>query len=351
MARINLTRERVRWQEALTSKVVDESAMREAFANHLRILQLPARDCIFHPSPDHARKWFESHEETEDEEWHDWRTGTLALATADAAACCDAFLTVWEESLDLNCKRTIRLIRQAIERSIVRGYDDFPYTYDLIYGGAVEAEGIAQNDLAWEATWEVTEWHPYVGEDIPVNPWRPLSQAFATGAFIICVTKLAVHVLLRPEVVAWGPGDDPHCETGPVLRWPDGSGWYYLQGVRVPEKVVLAPKTLTPQEILAEWNIEVRRLMIERFGTDRLIREVGAEVVDESSWGRLYRLAFWNDRLKEETDEPLVMVEVTCPSTGRKFMLRVHPEMSTAQEAIAWTFNLRSGAYSPIKET
>jgi hypothetical protein len=49
--------------------------------------------------------------------------------------------------------------------------------------------------------------------------------------------------------------------------------------VRVTEQIVMAPQTLTAAQIDAESNAEVRRVMIERFGRARYIKESGAQLV------------------------------------------------------------------------
>lgn len=71
-----------------------------------------------------------------------------------------------------------------------------------------------------------------------------------------------------------------HKDDGMAIRWPDGWGLYAWHGVRVPEKVIMAPETLTVDEIKAEPNIEVRRIMIERFGPGLYLEKTGAEMVD-----------------------------------------------------------------------
>jgi hypothetical protein len=136
-----------------------------------------------------------------------------------------------------------------------------------------------------------------------------------------------------------------HCETGPAVRWEeDGTGLYFWHGVEVPKQVIMFPHTLIPRQILQERNVEIRRVMIERFGAERLIRATKAEMRDQSSWGTLHVLYF-------DDDDSLVMVEVTCPSTGRKYLLQVPPDVETAQEAVAWTFDLRAENYQPAQQT
>jgi hypothetical protein len=48
--------------------------------------------------------------------------------------------------------------------------------------------------------------------------------------------------------------------------YPDGWGFYAWHGVVVPEKVILAPETLTREDFLNEQNVAVRRVIQERIG-------------------------------------------------------------------------------------
>lgn len=89
--------------------------------------------------------------------------------------------------------------------------------------------------------------------------------------------------------------------------------------------------------------------MLERFGSDRYIREIGAVPIHADETGTLYRCALVGD-------EPLVMVSVLNstpePDQPRKqYMLRVPPDMTTAREAVAWTFSLNANEYEPAIET
>ena len=54
-------------------------------------------------------------------------------------------------------------------------------------------------------------------------------------------------------------------------------------GVRVPEHVIMQPETITLDQIKAEKNAEVRRIMRERYGDGRYLAEIGAKVIDTDS--------------------------------------------------------------------
>ena len=124
------------------------------------------------------------------------------------------------------------------------------------------------------------------------------------------------------------------------LRW---------RGIPVSRRIVFEPETLTPEEILNERNAEMRRVMVERFGYERLFEATNATELDadRDAGGprRLMRIALSND-------EDIVCVSVNCPSTGRQFTLRVPPHIKTCHEAVAWTAGFDDPKlYKPAVET
>jgi hypothetical protein len=105
-------------------------------------------------------------------------------------------------------------------------------------------------------------------------------------------------------------------------------------GVPVSRRIAFEPQTLSHLEILNERNAELRRVMIERFGYERFIDRAQAQEVDrDCDAGGERRLV----RVEIAGDEPLVCVFVHCPSTGKRFVLRVPPDMRTCHQAVAWT--------------
>ena len=113
----------------------------------------------------------------------------------------------------------------------------------------------------------------------------------------------------------------------------------------IPAEVAHALPHLTVEQIQAEENAEVRRVMLEHFGYDRYLRDSGAAQVHRDECGVLWRVDL-------PGDEPLVMVEVVNSTpepdgTSRTYFLRVPPRTPTAREAVAWTFGLDAEEYSP----
>lgn len=122
-----------------------------------------------------------------------------------------------------------------------------------------------------------------------------------------------------------------HCEDGPAVMYPDGWCVWSIHGVLVSEQIVMSPETLTADQIQKEDNEEVRRIMIERFGWEKYLKESGAKVADKRV----------NDR---DTQEEVLYVldggmrRFVCvdPSTGRKYSLGVPREINTCEDAQNW---------------
>lgn len=136
-----------------------------------------------------------------------------------------------------------------------------------------------------------------------------------------------------------------------VTRLPDSLAEAPLRwrGVPVDRRIALRPETITVAEILGEQNAELRRVLLERFGFERFMTEAGADIVDcdHDAGGERQLL-----HLKMEGDEDLVCVSVRCPSTERRYLLRVPPTMRTCRQAIAWTAGFDDPElYKPLIET
>lgn len=110
---------------------------------------------------------------------------------------------------------------------------------------------------------------------------------------------------------------------GFVLRW---------RGVQVDDHIALAAH-ITGQDILNTDNVELRRVLIERLGYETFLQQVGGLVRDrDTDAGGERQLVY----VPFEDDEPLMVLKVTCPSTGHLHVLRVPPEMRSCRQAAAW---------------
>ena len=148
------------------------------------------------------------------------------------------------------------------------------------------------------------------------------------------------------EVTSWidvantGLRELPKSLDGVRIRWGR---------VLVDNRTAFHPEMLTAEEILAERNTERRRVMLDRFGFERFLDAASADVLDEDRDAggprRLLRVPLAND-------EPLVCLSVHCPSTGRRYLIRVPPNTETCRHAAAWIAGFDNpDDYRPIEET
>ncbi len=177
-------------------------------------------------------------------------------------------------------------------------------------------------------------------------PWLTLGIATSgvlpfPGAVFLCERPLTCTLSERFQL---------HNDSGPALTYSDGLAQYIWNDIVVPEKVILEKDSISVEEIEKETNVEIRRVMLEIYGEERYVRDSGIEAVHEDATGILYRKEFSND-------EALVMVKVINSSpepdgTFKHYFLRVPPDIKTAQEAVAWTFEFEDFEdYDPEIET
>ncbi|HLG75402.1 MAG TPA: hypothetical protein VKX46_03245 [Ktedonobacteraceae bacterium] len=172
-------------------------------------------------------------------------------------------------------------------------------------------------------------------------PWlTQVAQLDISGCTGITRLPEGLHVSSWLDVADTSLQSLPASLKGVHLRW---------RGVQISERVAFHPETITVQEVLDEPNAERRRVMLERFGYDRFFEHVNATVVhaDTDPGGERRLLC-----VPLAGDEPLVCLAVGCPSTGRRYMIRVPPAMRTCHQAAAWIAGFDNpDDYHPIVET
>ena len=161
----------------------------------------------------------------------------------------------------------------------------------------------------------------------------------------------------RPEVLTVDNASPPrpHADDGPFCKWRDGTALYCVHGVRVPAWVIESPDLLNVARIDGERNAEVRRVMLDRFGIDRYMRESGAKVLDECPADhpmkglRTARLL----RRDVEGDEAITVVDLlnSTPEpdgTVKRYMIRVPPTINKVVDGLAWGFGVTAQEYLQI---
>lgn len=169
------------------------------------------------------------------------------------------------------------------------------------------------------------------------------------GAFAYVFRHSSVFVCKNPTTIKVDSQNRLHCNDGPAVEFADGYALYAWSGVAIDPELVLDPQSMSSERIDNETNIELRRVMIEKYGTVRYLADTGAAVIAEDDCGVLLRKDV-------PGDEPILMVKVinsTAEPDGsyKEYFLRVPPDITTPREGIAWTFGLESEEYSPQLQT
>jgi len=231
---------------------------------------------------------------------------------------------------------------------------------DALAAGAARA---ARPVLYWSA-WDLSFYSVTVIGCTPdlVDQWLPLLSAFEAGCWVIMPREDCLYYITIPavktEVIA--RQSRLHSPDSPAFSL-DNITLYYWYGVEVPEQVIMRPETLTVADIDNEANAEVRRVMLERFGIVRYLRESEAQLVDDKPrFGKLYCKS-----LGDDFERALWAAYVVCPSTGREYWIPVDGTCYNGdaghdiQAAIASTWRKKDGTllfddyreYDPVFES
>lgn len=165
-------------------------------------------------------------------------------------------------------------------------------------------------------------------------------------------------IVIQPPVAKRDNDRRLHAEDGPALVWsPDlpKPEWrpepvYAWHGTRVPDYAITGP--VSPQRLQQEFNLETRRVMIERkYGGmgQYITKHLKLTPAHSDETGDLYLLnprRIWNGSMRAD----MAFVRVDDPSTGREYWLRVPPETERAKQGVAWGFNIPENLYRPLAE-
>jgi hypothetical protein len=109
------------------------------------------------------------------------------------------------------------------------------------------------------------------------------------------------------------------------------------------------PHLITVNIIENSYNVEIRRILIEKYGWHRYIQNSKVKNIANDKYGTLYKKYYNNGDILS-----FVKVKNSTPELDgefKKYYLQVPPHFMTAHEAVAWTFGLTADEYQPIVET
>jgi hypothetical protein len=123
---------------------------------------------------------------------------------------------------------------------------------------------------------------------------------------------------------------NPLTDLSPLQNLSELTELFVLDDLQLPSRYLTKLLDWQSEWLLDEQNAEIRRVLIQQIGYEKICQDLGA--VELHTW-REYTL------LKIESDvdiEPMVLLKMTCPSTRYIHILRVPPDTTSAEAAITW---------------
>jgi hypothetical protein len=201
------------------------------------------------------------------------------------------------------------------------------------YAGQLEAKKYADNSIPIYgqhfASW--LSFYDYFDQVVGVKnieAIRNLIQVAENCCWWWAFDKLAI-LSQRADELHLDERGRLHHESKMAIRYPDDWGVYSWHGVRVPEKVITDPDSLTIDEIKNTENIEVRRVMIERFGVGKYLKEIDASIVDMDA----SPVVGGAPRVLMQDENGMQFLCGTDGSTKRVYFMSVPDDVKTCREA------------------
>ncbi|BAY87168.1 hypothetical protein NIES267_66860 [Calothrix parasitica NIES-267] len=164
----------------------------------------------------------------------------------------------------------------------------------------------------------------------PQKEWLIFQSLVKNCGWIFPFENICI-VSERPQTLLFDNENRFHAEGKPAIEFADGYDIDVYHGVTLPFVYGKHhPKEWEPSWLLQEQNAELRKILIQEIGYNRIIEELQATEID---FYQEYTLL----KINSDIDiEPIYLLKMTCPSTGHIHVLRVSPEMKSAHEAITW---------------
>lgn len=142
-------------------------------------------------------------------------------------------------------------------------------------------------------------------------------------------TEDVVYVTEHPVQLHYNEQHRLNKINGHAVEFSDGWGVCALDGVIIPKSFgLVSPETWNALEVLTYDNVEVRRVLLQAMGYEKVLSELSGKKLD--GW-REYTLY----EVEVTDDENVFVLKMECPSTGHIHTLRVPPG-TDAREAATW---------------
>ncbi|MEG4216941.1 hypothetical protein QUA27_23805 [Microcoleus sp. Pol14C6] len=245
---------------------------------------------------------------------------------------------VWRDALGYETR-----LEQSADDILDSEFHDLVENYRESLGGDIMAEAYYVRALTPTDMVKEIHWNEFLIAKFGVTLdqkaqelFRGKQQLFEDCGWIFPFENICL-VCDRPLHLRFDAENRLHAEGEPAIAFADGYSLYFHHGVKLPEKYGKVHPALWQAEwLLSEENAELRRVLIQGIGYDRICQQLQAVKLD--TWQEYTLLKIDNADV-----EPIYLLKMTCPSTGFIHALRVPPDVRsssraslTAKEAIRW---------------
>jgi leucine-rich repeat protein SHOC2 len=166
-----------------------------------------------------------------------------------------------------------------------------------------------------------------------------LTNLISLGLFNNKLTNLPESICKLTNLTKLYLGNNPLVDFSILKKLPKLRSVNFM-GIYLPNRYWTKFCDWEPEWLLDEDNTEIKRILIEQLGYEKICAELNSITLD--TW-REYTLlkidrieAVYDEFYKFIAREPMVLLKMTCPSTAHIHILRVPPDMESAETAITW---------------
>ncbi len=169
-----------------------------------------------------------------------------------------------------------------------------------------------------------------LGGKIKENIWQIYQGLISNCGWILPARNVCI-ICHRPVKILFDNQQELHGEGEAAIEYQDGFKIYANHGVSLPQKYgEIHPKKWHSTWLIEEENAEIKRVLIQGIGYEKICQELKAKTID--SWQEYTLLEIVN----QIDIETIHLLKMTCPSTGFIHVLRVPPNIKSARNAICW---------------
>lgn len=132
-----------------------------------------------------------------------------------------------------------------------------------------------------------------------------------------------------------------HKDMGPAVLYADGFGVYALDGIRIKKEYAMTPANeFDCKVLLKEQDVDVRRVLIEKVGLEKLITDLGGTVIDKDETYELLLLDLGDNRQRP-------FLKMKNPSIDAIHVEGVPPGTTKIVDALAYRNGFDLGSWTP----